>query len=1166
MINIWFFGDSSTGEELHAILDEGAYSFVFKQIFHFPEIVRVLEEGKEGLFFVEDRQVKENVDRWIIFQSLCKDLKIPVVLINVDKERGMGLFNSDFTISYPLNEKELNILFRSYSFFHEESFKFGIGGKGQSKYPVFGYLRQFLEELAFPIVWKDRNFRIYGCNNAFLTYFNFLGKDSVIGKKESEIFDESFLSVFPCLDEEVAHSKKSILDKRAKVQINGVEYFFNKSENPLLDEKGQIITVVEKFFDATKYRKAFEDLNQEKIFMQILMDNIPDSIYFKDRNYRFIKVNKAKLDNLGVTSIEEVLGKTDFDFFSKEDASKTHEDEVKIIENGDRILNKIEQITRKGKAYYVSATKIPISDGTSNIIGLVGVSRNITAHRLLEIERDGERKLFRELIDQTKDIIFFKNHDLKYIRINHAGARALGVPEPEMVIGKTCFDFYEEEVASQLETVQRKVLATGESFDNLIFHYFEKQGSRRWLNFMIMPLSDGHGTIVGIVGFARDITENKKLEDSLLLEKKLLQSLMDNVPDAIFYKDINSKYIRVNQSMASLYHTSVETLIGHSDYDFLSGKLAQKYEKEDQSIFSTGKPIIDSLSAVRKEKGIVQWYSTSKIPLRDERGRITGLVGISRNMTQNEELKKKLQYAKDKAEEANKAKSLFLANMSHEIRTPMNGVIGMSDILKRTKLSAEQEDYVNVIIKSGNNLLAIINDVLDFSKIESGKMDLEKSIFSVRSVIEDTADIFILKAAEKKLDLVTYIAPDVPDFVKGDPVRLRQILTNLVNNALKFTSTGEVVIYANLVNNKKGRVELKFNVRDTGIGISEEVKAKLFQPFTQADSSITRKYGGTGLGLAISKRLIEQMGGTIGLNSVEGQGADFYFNCFFDQCEKTEVNQNIRNVNFSALNILVVDDNSTNRYIFEQYFKLWHCEYTSVTNGKDALLAMQQAEVSGIPFDLALIDYQMVGMDGIELATLVRNDPEIAGIHLVLLSSVSNFADRADEVDKLFESRLHKPIKLIQLYKVITEVVNNNIGEADIEESFRNIDLKDLKILVAEDNEINQRVVKLMLRDVASVLDVVTNGQEVYEKFKEGGYNVILMDVQMPIMNGFEATKVIRKWEKDHKKRNQILIIAMTANAMKEDMDYCLSIGMDGYLNKPFKTDDLIALLKRLVP
>ncbi len=1166
MINIWFFGDSSTGEELHAVLDEGACNFVFKQIFHSKEIVRVLEEGKDGLFFVEDRQVKENVDRWIIFQTLSKELKIPIVLINVDKERGTGLFNPDFTISYPLNEKELNILFRSYSFFHEESFRFGIGEKGQSGYPVAGYLEQFFEKLFFPVLWKDRNFRIYGCNNAFLTYFNFSGKDSVIGKKESEVFDESFLSVFPCLDEEVACSKKSIVGKRAKVQINGVGYFFNKSVNPILDEKGQIITVVETFFDATRYRKAFEELHQERIFMQILMDNMPDSIYFKDRNYQFTKVNKAKLSNLEVKSVDEVLGKTDFDFFSREEALETHEDEVKIIEAGDRIVNKIEQITRNGKVYYVSATKIPICDEANNIIGLVGVSRDITAHRLLEIDRDGERKLFRELIEQTKDIIFFKNRDLKYIRINRAGAAALGVADPEMVVGKTCFDFYEEEVASQLENVQRQVLATGESFDNLVFHYFEKQGSRRWLNFMIMPLSDGHGTIAGIVGFARDVTDNKKLEDSLLFEKKLLQSLMDNVPDAIFYKDIHSKYIRVNQSMASLYHTLIENLIGHSDYDFLPEKLAQKYEKEDQSIFSTGEPIIDSLSAVRKENGVAQWYSTSKIPLRDEHGHISGLVGISRNTTQNEELKKKLQYAKEKAEEANRAKSLFLANMSHEIRTPMNGVIGMSDILKRTKLSSEQEDYVNVIIKSGNNLLAIINDVLDFSKIESGKMDLEKSIFSVRSVIEDTADIFILKAAEKKLDLVTYIAPDIPDFVKGDPVRLRQILTNLVNNSMKFTTTGEVVIYANLVSIRNRRVELKFNVRDTGIGISEEGKTKLFQPFTQADSSITRKYGGTGLGLAISKRLIEQMGGTIGLDSIEGQGADFHFNCFFDQCEKTELKQNIRNVNFSALNILVVDDNTTNRYIFEQYFKLWHCEYTSVINGKDALVAIRQAQQSGTPFDLALVDYQMAEMDGIELAAFVREDPEIAGIHMVLLSSVSNFADRADDVDRLFESRLHKPIKLVQLYNVISEIVNNNVREDRNEESFRKIDLKDLKILIAEDNEINQKVVKLMLKDAASVLDIVTNGQEVYEKFQSGGYNIILMDVQMPVMNGFEATKAIRKWEKDHKKSNQILIIAMTANAMKEDMDYCLSIGMDGYLNKPFKMEDLMSLLKRLVP
>ena len=441
-----------------------------------------------------------------------------------------------------------------------------------------------------------------------------------------------------------------------------------------------------------------------------------------------------------------------------------------------------------------------------------------------------------------------------------------------------------------------------------------------------------------MVGISHDITDLMVAENKLAREKELLQSLMDNIPDLIYFKDCESKFTRINQAQASLLGiNSPGEAIGKSDMDFFPNDQAKNALNDEQEIFRSGAPLINKIEKVTPADGSTIWVSATKIPMRDEQGNITGLAGISRDVSIIERASESLKFAKEKAEESNYAKAQFLANMSHEIRTPMNGVIGMADIMSYTKLTNEQQSYLDIIIKSGNNLLGIINDILDLSKIESDSLNLEKAPISIRSIIEDVADVLIVSANNKNLEIANYIDPSIPEIVEGDMIRLRQILINLVNNAIKFTSKGEVFFSAELQDSTDDSFQVIFKVIDTGIGIPKESQASLFQPFTQVDVSTTRKYGGTGLGLAISKRLTEMMGGTIGIESEEGKGSVFWFTAKFGTAQEMEPVAQMQKLMIDGLNVLIVDDNKTNRFIFSKYLEIWNCKHKEAIDGKEGI-------------------------------------------------------------------------------------------------------------------------------------------------------------------------------------------------------------------------------------
>ncbi len=682
-----------------------------------------------------------------------------------------------------------------------------------------------------------------------------------------------------------------------------------------------------------------------------------------------------------------------------------------------------------------------------------------------------------------------------------------------------------------------------------------------------------------------------------LIETTVSKAFVDNIirsmNDALIIVDEHGTIRMVNEAAVDLLGYADDELVGKAFENIIDGAAENSSLSDD----------LINRGVVRNVERFYRAKDGSKIPvlfsssvMRDEQGRFLALVCVARDITERKKVEQELKSAKEAAEQANlrlretnkhleeatifaremaaqaraanAAKSEFLAMMSHEIRTPLNGILGFSQLLLGDPtLQGEQRDFVSTIYSSGTALLGIINDILDFSKIEAGKMELESIDFDLVSVVESVGDVLGQKAAEKGLELMCYVDPEVPTRLRGDPGRLRQMLLNLASNAVKFTEEGEVIVRARLVKETPNTATIRFEVKDTGIGIPKDRLSIIFDRFTQVDATTTRRYGGTGLGLAIVKRFVEMMGGEIGVESEVGKGSTFHFTIEFPIEHGKLDPLTLTEVNVEGLRILVVDDNPTTRRLLVEMANSWNMEPDSVSSGHEALEALARAAQEGNPYKLAIIDSRMPGMDGFGLVERMRNMSEIPMPTTIMLTSAGKSGDGARCRELGISGYLMKPIKKADLWEAIKLALGSKpkdgktttlITQHSLRESRRR-----LKILVAEDSPVNMKLVVRLLEKRGHTVIQATNGHEALTAYERYPIDVILMDVQMPDMDGFEATEAIRT--KERATGRHIPIIAMTAHAMKGDRERCLQAGMDAYVAKPIRAGELFETIESVV-
>lgn len=998
---------------------------------------------------------------------------------------------------------------------------------------------------------------IYDCNRRAVELFEVPSKADIIGKVITSLQIHPTPADMIEQDRRRLEQGETVTHEHAYKTRQGVVFFGNIATKQL--KVGSEIINLVRITDITRYKRAEEARKESELRYKELIINANDIVFLTDKNGNFTYVNPVGMRISGYDR-DEIIGKHFTELISTE--SRLAAKRFYGIQFHRRTLNTYFEYafyTKHGKRIEVGQNvQLILEDG--EVIGFQAIARDITERKQIVATLEERERLYRASYDDNPLMLFTLAQDGTILAVNQSGAQQLGYKVTELVGCLTTKVIYDEDQASAIKFI-KNVLKNPNRITNWELRKVRKNGSVIWVRETARVLKDRNNQeLIFIV--CEDVTDKKNAETRLKESEERYRYLTANLPQtSVMLFDRDLKYMLVDGSLNDQQRLRSVGIEGKS--------LAEVHPHLIEIFTPLYKKAFEGHTSILEHQIDGNFYTFQILPVRNRERKVYAGMVVAQDITMRKAAEETLMLARDEAEAANRAKSEFLAMMSHEIRTPMNAIIGMISLLRSTPLSNEQKEFVETIHGSSDALLEIINDILDFSKIESGKLELSIDAFDLAECVEEACNLFAPKAAEKHIELICDISSTVPPFIKSDAARLRQVLINLLANAVKFTEKGEVVCSVELIEINGLIAELRFTVRDTGIGIPPDKFNRIFQPFSQVDTYSSRKHGGTGLGTAICERLVKLMGGKIWFESEVGKGTAFHFTLSAPIAPKQRaVGQQAAESLLKGKRVIIVDDNATNRRLLALQSERWGMVASVTASGVDAIELMDAARKLSAPFDLALLDMNMPMQNGVELAKTIRTRYPDSTIPLVLLSSASKSEqDGIRSAESLFAGIMLKPVRKNQLLNLIVSALSpKKTIEPDSEqkeksaESIATSSTKTLSILLAEDHLVNQKLMMAMLGKLGYTPDLANNGVEVLEKLKSKRYDVILMDIQMPEMDGVEATERIVA---EHLPESRPKIIAVTAHALKGDREKYLALGMDDYLSKPVSIDAVRGMLEK---
>lgn len=951
------------------------------------------------------------------------------------------------------------------------------------------------------------------------------------------------------------------------------------------------------YYDITEMKERESQLalalEQAKL-AHAAIDSVRDPIFVKDENLDFVLVNKAFSAIFGLEP-QAMLGRKGGDFVSREEAEEYEASELAVIETGEPF--EVEEEFEFGgapRARIVRKNRVETSAGNSYVACTIF---DVTEMKRREKEARDSRVQLESVLDSLPAGVIIYDSDDRFVSGNRIIREAMPALVDAMQPGRSLREALEvahdagyfrdsgDDELDRLYDTDREAWLAGYHKKYHLRHCESERvtAKGRWLKVIDTRTPDGF-----FVGVRIDITEIKEREEALrqsMRENEIFRNLIDNVPVAIYAKKPDLKLMYVNKGWCDLTGYSEAEAIGRTDGEVF-GQEGHALMEADRDVLRHGS-MVETEEQITHPDGSVRYQMARKGAFTATDGSLY-LIGSTTDITEMKRREAELEEARKKAILADRAKSEFLANMSHEIRTPMNGVLGMAELMAKTELDSKQRTFIDIIMKSGNALLTIINDILDFSKIDAGQLVLDPAPFNLTEAIEDVATLVSTRAKEKDLELIVRVEPGLHHTFIGDVGRIRQIITNLLGNAVKFTDTGHVLV--EVTGEELGSAtRLKISVQDTGIGIPADKLQLVFDKFSQVDSSSTRRHEGTGLGLAITSRLVDLMGGEVGVESVEGEGSTFWFSVELEHTGRPDA-ERITPMDVTGARILIVDDNAVNRAILTEQMASWRFDACAAESGPVGIEVLKAAASMGVAVDCVVLDYQMPEMTGAEAARIIRSTARIADVPIVMLTSVDQSLSSSHYRDLAIDAQLIKPVRSSLLLETLVTAIQKHRSRAGgVAAPVRPMPVPampavsqprapapavepaggpaptvpeppkaagGLDILVAEDNEVNQLVFTQILSETGFAFEIVANGQLAVEAYRELHPRMILMDVSMPGMNGLEATGAIRELEQQS--GNHIPIVGVTAHALKGDRERCMEAGMDDYLSKPISPKALL--------